>query len=223
MSPPSRPPRRSPPLRTRVPCTAAVRGCARRGATWCAVALALAGCGSAPDPPPAGPPPSPRLTAAPAGTVVPNGALPGQAPGAGTLDPRARTFAIDGAIAPAGVGPTHAACLPRVWCYVADTRGDAVLVFRRTPRLELVRRYHLPGGPYGLALDARRRLLFVTLPGRNKLVELPAHGRPHALRRWPTVRRPRDVAVEPASGDVYVAAPGVVQRLQPPMRRRPPR
>jgi hypothetical protein len=87
--------------------------------------------------------------------------------------------------APAGVGPTHVACLrDGGWCWVLDTRGDALLVFRRTDRLELVRRYYLPGGPYGLALDQRRRRLYVTLPGRHELVELPAHGRPHVLRRW---------------------------------------
>ena len=33
------------------------------------------------------------------------------------------------ATAPAGIGPTAVACLPRRWCYVADARGDAVLVY----------------------------------------------------------------------------------------------
>jgi hypothetical protein len=142
---------------------------------------------------------------------------------AATLRPRDRVLEVGGATAPAGVGPTHAACLPRAWCYVTDTRGDALLVFRRDPKLELVRRYYLAGGPYGLALDVRRRLLYVTLPGRNELVELPAHGRPHALRRWPTPRAPREVAVDQASGQVSVGARGVVQLLRPPMRRTPPR
>ena len=32
--------------------------------------------------------------------------------------------------APAGVGPTHVACLDRGPCYVLDTQGDALLVFR---------------------------------------------------------------------------------------------
>jgi hypothetical protein len=191
-----------------------------RPAKWAALALVLAGCGSAPLPPAAGPPPSPPLAAAPAGKVLVK--APVAVPrGAARLDARARTLEVGGATAPAGVGPTHAACLPRVWCYVADTRGDALLVFRRAPRLELVRRYYLPGGPYGLALDARHRVLYVTLPGRNELVELPAHGRPHVLRRWPTVRAPREVAVD--GKRVLVAGSGAVQVLRPPIRRRPPR
>lgn len=140
---------------------------------------------------------------------------PRPAPSSARLDRRARTFAIDGANAPAGIGPTHAACLPRVWCYVTDTRGDALLVFRRTPRLELVRRYYLPGGPYGLALDRRRRLLYVTLPGRNELVQLPAHGRPHVLRRWPTVRQPGAVAVDEPAGGVIVTGASASQLVRP--------
>jgi DNA-binding beta-propeller fold protein YncE len=119
--------------------------------------------------------------------------------------------------APAGVGPTHVACLDAGPCYVADTQGGALLVYRLRPRLELVRRLFLPGGPYGIALDATRRRLYVTLPARNELVQLPAHGRPHVLRRWPTVREPRTVAVDATLGRVLVTggAAGVIQILQP--------
>jgi hypothetical protein len=209
------------------PYPAAVSGGAVRGAKWAALALALAisGCGSANLPPAATPPPAPRPTTAPAGHVVPAGAVALARPArvAARLHARERVLEFGGATAPAGVGPTHAACLPRAWCYVTDTRGDALLVFRRTRRLELVRRYYLPGGPYGLAIDARRRLLFVTLAGRNELVELPAHGRPHVLRRWPTPRAPREVAVDGASGRVFVGAAEGVQLLRPPTRRTPPR
>ena len=42
--------------------------------------------------------------------------------------------------ASAGVGPTHVACVKRAWCYVLDTQGGALLVFKRDPDLELVRR-----------------------------------------------------------------------------------
>ena len=98
---------------------------------------------------------------------------------------------------------------------MADTQGDALLVFRRAARLELVRRYYLPGGPYGLALDRRRRLLYVTLPGRNELVQLPAHGRPHVLRRWPTVRQPDAVAVDEPAGGVTVTGDAASQIVRP--------
>jgi hypothetical protein len=119
--------------------------------------------------------------------------------------------------APAGVGPTHVACLDRGPCYVADTRGDALLVYAVGDAIEPTRRYRLAGGPYALALDRVRRRLFVTLPGRNELVELVAHGRPHVLRRWPTVRQPDSVAVDERTGSVVVTgrADGVLQRVAP--------
>jgi DNA-binding beta-propeller fold protein YncE len=119
--------------------------------------------------------------------------------------------------APAGVGPTHVACLDRGPCYVADTRGDALLVYSVGAGVEPTRRYALPGGPYGIALDSARRQLFVTLPARNELVELVAHGRPHVVRRWPTVRQPDSVAVDERTGDVFVTGrvDGVLERVTP--------
>jgi hypothetical protein len=86
------------------------------------------------------------------------------------------------ASAPAGIGPTHVACLDRGWCYVTDKRGEALLVFRVAAGLELTRRYRLAGGPDAIAIDRRHRRLFVTLAERGVRVELPAHGRPHLLR-----------------------------------------
>jgi DNA-binding beta-propeller fold protein YncE len=118
--------------------------------------------------------------------------------------------------APAGVGPTHAAALGR-WLWVTDTQGEGLLIFRLRPRLELVRRLYLGGGPYGIALDPVRRRLWVTLTGRNQVVTLPAHGRPHVLRRLATVRQPNSVAVDPASGRLFIAgrADGVLQIVDP--------
>jgi hypothetical protein len=141
--------------------------------------LVLAGCGSAPvSELPPGARPGPPATLDGGRTLA---RISSRARVLELVDTRTRRRT---ASAPAGVGPTHVACLKLAWCYVTDTRGDALLVFRRTERLELVRRYYLPGNPYDLALDQRRRLLYVTLPGRNELVQLPAHGRPHVLRRW---------------------------------------
>jgi hypothetical protein len=89
--------------------------------------------------------------------------------------------------APAGVGPTHVACLDRAaaraWCYVTDTRGDALLVFAVGAGIEPQRRYYLPGGPDRVSLDHSRRRLLVTLRAGREVLELPAHGRPHVLRR----------------------------------------
>lgn len=118
---------------------------------------------------------------------------------------------------PAGVGPTHIACLDAGPCYVTDTSGDGLLVYTLRPRVDLVRRVRLPGGPYGIALDSARARLWVTLPGANRLVELPAHGRPHVLRTFPTVQQPDTVAVDRTTGRVFVTGKiaGVVQVIDP--------
>jgi DNA-binding beta-propeller fold protein YncE len=119
--------------------------------------------------------------------------------------------------APAGVGPTHGICLPEGPCLVLDTKGGAVLVYTLRPHLEPTRRLYLPGGPYGIALDLSRRRVWVTLPGLNQLVELPAHGRPHVLRRFHTVRQPDSVAVDEHTGRVFVTGrtAGVVETIDP--------
>jgi sugar lactone lactonase YvrE len=134
---------------------------------------------------------------------------------------RARTLALYDprtlrrtARAPAGVGPTQVLGFGDL-LYVADTRGDGLLVFRTRPKLTLVRRVFLPGGPYGLALDPVRRRLWVTLTARNEVVQLPATGRPHPLLTLPTVRQPDGVAVDSALGTVAVTgrAAGVLQLI----------
>jgi len=115
----------------------------------------------------------------------------------------ARTF-VRVASANAGVGPTHVACLPAGPCLVTDTVGNALLRFVLRPHLELVRSQYLPGGPYGIALDPVRNRLWVTLPAKNQVVELPARAHPHVLRRFPTVRQPNSVAVDVRTGRVFV-------------------
>jgi DNA-binding beta-propeller fold protein YncE len=81
-----------------------------------------------------------------------------------------------------------------------------------------VRRVHLAGRPYGIAIDRRRERLWITLTARNAVVELPAHGRPRILRRFPTVRQPNTVAVDELTGRVFVAgrSDGTLQLLDPP-------
>jgi hypothetical protein len=194
--------------------------------------MTAAGCGSLQDdrlPPPAAPAPAPALRVAPAGEVVagtgqprPSRSAPVERDGVVVLRPRERRLELRAgdaapAEAPAGVGPTNVACLRTGPCYVIDTRGDALLVYALHPRLALVRRVFLPGAPFALALDRRRHRLYVTLTARNQLVELPAHGRPHVLRRWPTVRQPDGVSVEERTGRVVVAgrADGVHELLRP--------
>ena len=208
-----------------------------RSARWIAgplLAAALAGCGSAPlaeNPPPAGPPVSPPLHARPDGRLVAASALP-DLPRAGTettaergatrvvLRPRERVLELyDGAqriaSAPAGVGPARVVSDDGNYVFVADTAGGAVLVFRVRPELALVRRYALPDGPYGMAIDNRRHRMFVTQVGRNRLWVLNVGARLTRLGLHATPRQPDAVAVDERTGRVYVSgrADGVLQVL----------
>lgn len=209
------------------------RAAAALGATLAAVA---AGCGSATVaelPPPAGPRASSPLTTSPAGRVLVGRALPAR-PDAGRVPvdrgarvaavlPRERTVALSDARtgrllgrADAGVGPTNAVSNDR-WLWVTDTQGDALLVFRTRPKLELVRRVYLPAGPYAIALDEGKLRLWVTLTGTSEVAELPANGRPHELRRFPTVRQPDALAVDSRTHRVFVggARDRVLQLIDP--------
>jgi DNA-binding beta-propeller fold protein YncE len=129
----------------------------------------------------------------------------------------AATFRRVGTAA-AGTGPTHIVSDGANRLYVADTKAGALLVFRTVPELRLTRRYPLAGSPYGLAFDSERGRIWATLTTTNEVVELSAGARPRALRRFPSVRQPNSVAVEPRSGRVLVAgrADGVLQLLDPP-------
>ena len=119
----------------------------------------------------------------------------------------------------AGKGPTHVAAGPDDRFYVADTRGDAVLVYRTRPNLARIARVSLPGGsPYGLAVDQQRKHLWVTLTAKNRLVEFDLKGdTPRQIAAYPTVRQPNSVTVNPATGHVFVAGrkAGVLQMIDP--------
>jgi DNA-binding beta-propeller fold protein YncE len=112
-----------------------------------------------------------------------------------------------------GIGPTHIVGGGARF-FVVDTRGDALLEVRLDP-LRVHRRTHLGGTPYGIALDTERRRYWVTLTARNQVAELTDH---RVLRRFPTVRQPNSVAVDPRSGRVFVAGrvDGTLQFFDPP-------
>jgi DNA-binding beta-propeller fold protein YncE len=107
----------------------------------------------------------------------------------------------------AGEGPTHVEAGPRDRFYVADTRGDALLVYETHPELEQVARVPLRGGsPYGIAVDPRRDRLWVTLTAENRLVLFDLESRVSCkAAHYATVRQPNSVAVDQASGRVFVA------------------
>lgn len=190
-------------------------------------------------PPAAGPAHAPPLSERPAGRVVQTARVSGDAPTVATvaggravvvLSPRERVLDVYQrhprkllARAAAGVGPTHVVGGPGTLIYVVDTTGDGLLVYELRPRLRLTRRLPISGRPYGIAADPARGRLWVTTTATNRIVELADGARPHRLRAFPTVRQPDDVAVDHASGRVYVAgrADGVVQLLDPrPLRSR---
>ena len=118
----------------------------------------------------------------------------------------------------AGEGPTHVKAGPENRFYVTDTRGDAVFVYGARPEPKQLDRVPLPGSPYGIAVDPRRDHLWVTLTARQQVVQFALEG--DALReiaRYPTVRQANTVAVDPASGRVFVTgkADGQLQLLHP--------
>ena len=110
------------------------------------------------------------------------------------------------AVTDAGEGPTHLVADAAGRFLVADTRGDAVLVFAADP-LRLASRYRLPGTPYGLAYDGTRQVLWVTLTASNEVVGLSTAGdRLREVDRFPSVRQPNTVAVDPGTGRVFVGS-----------------
>jgi DNA-binding beta-propeller fold protein YncE len=118
----------------------------------------------------------------------------------------------------AGEGPTHVEAGPENRFYVTDTRGDAVLIYEAGPRPEQIGRVPAPGSPYGIDLDRRRKHLWVTLTAEQRVVQYALQGRTlREIARYPTVRQANTVAVDPASGRVFVTgkADGQLQILEP--------
>jgi DNA-binding beta-propeller fold protein YncE len=118
-----------------------------------------------------------------------------------------------------GVGPTHIRSGPGDLFYIADTQGNRILVFRSGPKRPVpLGSVYTGSTPYGLAIDQRRDMLYVTLTGTNKLRSFRIQG--HHLepqRTWPTVRQPNDVAIDDATGTVIIAgaANSVLQFIAP--------
>jgi hypothetical protein len=112
-----------------------------------------------------------------------------------------------------GVGPTHIVAGRRRF-FVVDTRGDGLIEVRFRDRPVVHRRTQLPGAPYGVALDTRRKRIWVTLTARNLVAELTDR---RLLRTFATVRQPNSVAVDSRSGRVFVAGrrDGTLQVIDP--------
>lgn len=118
---------------------------------------------------------------------------------------------------PAGVGPTHIETIGE-YAYVADTEGDMVRKYVIGPDPREVATVPAEGTPYGIAIDAKRKRLWVTLTASNQLAGYSIAGdEPVREFTYATVRQPNTVAVDPGNGDVFVGSrsDAQIQRISP--------
>ena len=119
---------------------------------------------------------------------------------------------------PSGAGPTHALSLGSNGILVTDTTGGRLFRYSIDGIPRQVESFALPGRPYGTAYDAKRGRIFITATERNELVQLALT--PTGLRfvhTYPTVRDAYSVAVDGASGRVFVTSEidSTLQTLDP--------
>ncbi len=118
---------------------------------------------------------------------------------------------------PAGTGPTHIEALGED-VFVADTEGDQIRRFRIGAEPVETATAPAPGTPYGIAVDPKRKRVWVTLTATNQLAGYSVSGaRMKRFATYPTIRQPNTVTVEPATGDVFVASrtEGQIERISP--------
>jgi DNA-binding beta-propeller fold protein YncE len=117
-----------------------------------------------------------------------------------------RTAASTDASLRAGDGVTNAVTDRYQRVLAVDTRGNALLAFSTNPLLEK-QLYPVSGAPYGIAYDPTRDLAWVTLTATNEIVGYDmTGGQPVERYRFPTVRQPNSVAVDPDNGEVFIAS-----------------
>ncbi|MGB7798586.1 MAG: YncE family protein, partial [Pseudonocardiaceae bacterium] len=119
---------------------------------------------------------------------------------------------------PAGAGPTHVVADKRGHLAVIDTRGGAVLLYELQPTIRQIGRVELPGTPYGVAYDPVRDRLWVTLTALNEVIGLNLNASAPVLATpLPTVRQPNTVAVDSATGRLFVTGTdeGVLEIIEP--------
>lgn len=152
------------------------------------------------------------IGSAPGGPVQPGG-VAGVGKYAAVADVRGNgLWVYDGAAqrlaahGPAGVKLTHVVGLSTDLVALADTDGGAVLIERIEPQISQVSRIEAPGNPYGLAYDARRARLYVTLTASNlmRVIDTTDAATPRIIADVPTVQQPNSVAVDPSSGTVLI-------------------
>ncbi|MGW6693024.1 hypothetical protein ACWF62_04535 [Rhodococcus sp. NPDC054953] len=89
---------------------------------------------------------------------------------------------------------------------ITDT-NDGELLSHTTDPLMLHQRYPVPNSPYGVAVDEKTGMVWVTVTGTNEVVGYDlSTGIPVEKHRYPTVRQPNSVAVDSESGTVFIAS-----------------
>ena len=119
---------------------------------------------------------------------------------------------------PAGEGPTHLVADKHGRMIAADTRGDAIRVFEPLPTPRQIGEVAQPGGPYGIAYDPTRDLLWVASSGTNEVVGYDmSQPTPREVKRLPTVQDPYTLGVDATTGRLFIAgvSGGVVQIVDP--------
>jgi DNA-binding beta-propeller fold protein YncE len=119
---------------------------------------------------------------------------------------------------PAGIGPTHVLADKHGRMIVADTRGDALLVYALPPQAHQITRIALAGRPYGITYDPNRDRLWVTVTATNQVVGYDTSASvPREVARLPTVRQPNTVAVDPVTGRLFITGTvdGTVEVVDP--------
>jgi DNA-binding beta-propeller fold protein YncE len=104
----------------------------------------------------------------------------------------------------AGEGATTMVADPHARILVADTRGEALLVFGTNP-LMLRQQYPVKGAPYGLAGSSR--LAWVSETATNSVVGYDlATGIPVEKVRYRTVQQPNSVTFDDKTGTLFVVS-----------------
>ena len=93
------------------------------------------------------------------------------------------------AVLPGGAGPSHVVAGDDGRFYVADTGGDAILVYEGGDHPRLLDRTNVSGSPYGLAIDNSSGELWVTRTGLNEVSQLQ-NNRPRSEDRRQLPDRP---------------------------------
>jgi DNA-binding beta-propeller fold protein YncE len=102
----------------------------------------------------------------------------------------------------AGEGATNLVADPLGRVLVTDTRGGQLLVFSVDPLIER-QAYPVPSSPYGLA--GSKKLAWVSQTAVNTVVGYDlATGIPVEKVRYPTVQQPNSLALDDATGTLYV-------------------